>query len=497
MNTRKFLILPFILACLFGSSLAQFVNVQDARSVAEGWVQLIIHHKGTWGKSENAFVGQVAPIKRIDRTLGYFCSVSPSGYVIVPLRMELPPVKAYSTTGFFDPELDEGMTDIVKLSLEEAVDYIEEELGPIEDPRVGPMLHALGVDHRPNWTALATRGWDRMNYQQGDTLLSTIWHQGDPYNLACPPPPGGDDCPDPHCAVGCGPLAMCQIMRHWSWPPYGEPPYTDPYYWWLMPDAIFTSSPPAQISAVAEICSEAGDAIEADYCSGSGDAACATSSTLQAAEDGFYNPFYFHGDLHIVAREDYYPDEWFNLIKAQMNQNRPTYYYIENHFIVCDGWQEIGFPVIQQYHMNYGWAGWVPSGPEWAGITNSNTWYTLDNLPGSDPDIHKMIIDIYPNVSLGNTLSGNYPVNNSVMPIHFRYFDQDAAGAGATFEPGQYLHFLRGVSVTCVSAIGPIEFEGNPFTDPTLLFSGGDLTRGIEIHRGSMKLQLNGGIRIY
>ena len=63
-------------------------------------------------------------------------------------------------------------------------------------------------------------------------------------------------------------------------------------------------------------------------------------------------------------------------------------YYITYHAIACDGWREIGDPVVKQYHMNYGWGG------------SHNAWYTLDNLycpwEGCDYMNESMVRNIIP-----------------------------------------------------------------------------------------------------
>jgi hypothetical protein len=176
---------------------------------------------------------------------------------------------------------------------------------------------------------------------------------------------------------------------------------------------------------------------------------------------------------------------WFNAIKIQLNANRPILYEIPQHFVVIDGWQEIGSPVVQQIHVVYG-----------AGGSNDN-WYTLDyNIPGTDPNWQweKMIINTVPAQALGSSLSGVYSRNDS---FPYRYFDQDATGDSATFLSGQNLQFLHNISVTCPSTSGgSIRFNGSG-TLNTRLFTRGDTSRGALIRNGAIKLGRNGSIKFH
>jgi len=230
------------------------------------------------------------------------------------------------------------------------------------------------------------------------------------------------------------------------------------------------------------------------YCGGSG---CASRASHSDMRDAFADNFQYSTSVNVRERNDFTAVEWFERIKSDLSANRPLQYGVPGHSIVTDGWQEIGATPIRQYHMNYGWAGWVPSpgdgayNPDWDSYTNSNWWYTLDCLPGSNEDSEDIIEDIYPATSLGPSISGTY--NCTLFP--FRYFDRDATGSSAIFSSGQFLQFLEHVVVTCTSTTGgSIEFHGSE-TDSTRLFTKGDPSVGICITGGTLKLSQSGSIR--
>jgi hypothetical protein len=454
------------------------VTMDDVLILANSWVDLIIQNKGSWGGSETATVEGVQEFKRVDRVLGYFCRVRPQGYIVVSLRRELVPVKAYSETSDLDPHLDEGMADLIKSGMERVLNYIEGQLGPLETVRTEELEAIIDVNYQPTWQELR-RGGLKINYQEGDILLTSSWHQGDPYNQDCPAPPGGDDCTAPRCVVGCVATAGAQVMRYWNWPPYGVgSPYNDTYDWPNMPDRCFTWSPQVEIDAVAELSHEVGVAVGMDYCGGPG---CQSGAYTWDMEGVYENQYRYSTSCVKRDRNDYTAVDWFNRLKSQFNLNRPVHYRVEGHSIVGDGWQEIGTPTLRQYHMNYGWDNW------------RNDWYSLDSLYLGGIDEEYILENIYPAQALGSWLSGTY----TRQSFPYRYFDRDVTGSSATFESGQRLQFLPNIRVECTSTTGgSIRFYGSS-SYHTRLFTRGDQSRGVRIYAGAIKLNRYGGIKFY
>jgi hypothetical protein len=477
---------------------AKIATKDEALTVANNWINIIIELKGDWDGAETAMVEEVQEFKRGRRVLGYFCRVHPKGYIVVSLRKELAPVKFYSATSAVDPEAEEGMADLIKDSMERILDSIEQQFGPIESVRTQDLQSILEIDYRKSWDELGSdvetfkaeleSGVIAMNYQQGQELLTSSWHQGDPYNQDCPAPSPGDDCTAARCPVGCSATAGSQIMRHWAWPPYGVSPYNDTYDWVMMPDTIATTSPQTRIDAVAELCHEMGVAAGMNYCVGG---TCQSSAGLFNSMTALTDNFRYSSLASREERRLYSSTAaWYNTIKTQLNLNRPVLYEIPGHAIVVDGWQEIGSPTVQEVHVNFGWGG------------NSDGWYTLDyDIPGSDPNWQweKIIINTVPDVALGSSLSGTYSRNAS---FPYRYFDRDATGNSATFAEGQNLQFLPRSMARCTSSTGGyIRFVGTS-SSGTRLFSikGTAATArvaGARIYNGGMRFYKNGGVRFH
>lgn len=408
----------------------------------------------------------------------------PKGYIIVSLRKELAPVKVCSETSDLEPASEEGMSQLIKDCMERIINRIEKEVGPIHSARTQDVSKILEVDYSTSWAQLnknadifekeLSSGVTKMNYQEGEILLTTRWHQGDPYNRDCPAPSAGDDCTESRCLVGCVATAAAQIMRYWHWPPYGTGRgYDDPYDWVNMPDEVGGTSPTAQINAVAELCHEIGIAVGMDYCGGDD---CQSSIPTENIEPVYEGPYRYSDSCCKLDRDDYTAEGWFNEVKIQLNNNQPIQYKVVGHSIVADGWRVMGSAM--QYHMNYGW-------------NDSHTaWYTIDTLHLGDPDEEYMMVNIFPGVSLRHSLSGTY-LQWPFFP--YRYFNQDTSGSSATFSAGQYLQFLPNIVVT---STGTIKFVGATSFE-SRLFTRGDTSTGIRIDNGGISMYSGGKMKLY
>ena len=477
------------------------VSHEEARAVAENWIALIIHHQGNWGGALAAHVREVAELRHGGRVVGYLSRIAPHGFVATSLRRELEPVKAYSTTSDMGEDDGQGMADVIKGGMARILEAVEGKLGPIAAAEGRDLESILEINYRPVWdelggspSAFAMRlasGEAVPRYAGGRVLLTSSWHQNDPYNRWCPALVGSQACN--HAVVGCIATAGAQIMRYWNWPPYGEgSPYNDWYDWNLMPDTLTVDSFTRQVDAVAELCMEVGVAAGMDY-------GCSESSAWLADKpgrdmlDAYEDHFRYHDGANMVSRGSTFASQWFNLIKADINQDRPIQYAIKTsslfggHSMVCDGWQEVGS--TRQYHMNYGWGPSVKCDGH-----ACDWWYTLDALYHSDDRrLEMMLLGIRPETALGSTVSGAY----APAAFPYRYFDRNATGINASFDAGHFLQFLPGVKVTCRGmGYDKIQFRGWSNAN-SRLFTRGDSGAGVRIYSGHIYLFGGGSIKLH
>ena len=533
---KSILSLLLILVMIYGAAgsvMAQQTTEDDALAVATNWITAIIAKKGSWGTSKTAEIEAITDFSRNGCQVGYFCKVSPKGFIVISLRKEMAPVKVYSATSDLNPLSEEGMVDLLKGNMERILTKVQE--AERQNRKISGSSSSLDdlleIDYRPAWESLErgnfktltavptpvtpqqtlgqvealadniSSGEDGLNYQEGDVLLTSDWDQVAPYNNDCP----DLDCDSPsneRALVGCVATAGAQIMRYWNWPPYGEGSstsggetvsHTDSYDWPNMPDDATTASPAAEQAAVAELSHEVGVAVGMNYgCSagGSDDGGSwsNTSDMENVYQDHFRYSSTFNGSGAVVRhRSDYTATTWFNLMKAGFEMNRPVQYRIYKHSIVGDGWQTVA--TINQYHMNYGWTS-----------AGTDVWYTVDTLTSGaagdplDPEGQEYLIEqIIPSTYL-TSLSGTFPKEN----FRYRYFYRDTAGTNGIFRGGQYLQFLQEVVIECTG--GTVKFE-NSTNNNTRLFSRGDLSHGIYMPYSAtdaaIKLYPGGGIKIH
>lgn len=467
---------------LLTESRAQTMQPADAGMMAGKWIQMVIDKDGSWGGYENAVPGPIQEFLHNGRLIGYYCKVEPVGYIVFSLRKELAPVKAWSYSCNINPEDEAGITSVIKTCMTRIIDTVESRFGNLENVSLADMDMMTEIDYRPVWDlidgyipgSIEKKNEVTDNYQEGQVLLTSDWHQFDPYNNNCPYL-GCTTTGNGRALVGCVATAGAQIMKYWSWPPYGVgSPFNDPYDWANMEDVVTTSSPAAQQAAVAELNAEVGLAVSMDYgCSSSG------AYTYDMVWVYTFN-YAYHNSCTSTNRTSHSASGWFDLIKWNMNANRPIQYRIPGHSIVCDGWRETGNPVVKQYHMNYGWVG-----------TGADTWYTLDALQGGNPAEEYMVLYIVPLTALGANLSGTYAA--STFP--YRYFDLDASGSSATFNSGQLLQILPGLTIRGYSSSNYVKFYGSSGLH-TRIFTEGDLSEGILIQNGAVRLHNNGSIKL-
>ena len=473
-----FLVVGFFDNIAFG----QLTNKEEASQIANNWIHIVIDTYGQWGDEKDAVVQPVREFKSNGRLIGYFCPVNPKGFIVISLRKELAPVKAYSDKFDLNPLDETGMTDLIKTCMIRLIDTIESRFGNIESINTSDLTGIVEIDYRQNWeyikdykpAMIRKNPSPADNYQEGDILTTSIWHQGPPYNMECPYM-GCTTTSNGRALVGCVATAGAQIMKYWSWPPYGVGTgYNDTYDWPNMHDNVTTSSPLLEQAAVGELNHEIGVAVGMTY-------GCSASSANTWDMVGVYtNHYRYQSSCLTTFRILFSALTWFDQIKAQLNVNRPIQYRIPGHSIVCDGWQEIGSPVTRQYHMNYGWA------------NGATTWYTLDALLGGNPSEEYMVLNIIPVHTLGSSLSGTYPAPS----FPYRYFNLDASGSNATFNSGQLLQSLPGLTIKGTGTSTYIKFYGSSGLY-TRIFTDGDQSEGIVIKGGTIRLRSSGSSKLY
>ncbi len=385
---------------------AETATQAEMELICRNWLSYMVYQRETWAGKTRPEIVDVHEITEGDTLLALCFSISPCGFVVVPILKELPPIKAYSQEHMLDVNQRVGFPQLLREVLLHRIRLYAKIYGSLNvaQPPVGDVL--LGREHRMRWdqflrseqefeTALAQGKFSSLT--QAGPLLSTSWHQGSPYNDSCPMGDGG------RCVVGCVATAAAQILKYWNWPRCGTGSYSytwngdqscggnvggetlsatfsDEYDWQNMPDSCDSGCASGDSAALAELCYEVGVAFQMDY------GACGSGAWTAMALTVFPVFFRYSSFIDKENRSNHMASQWFSIIQTEINSGRPMQYRIHGHSIVCDGWR---YGTGQsEYHLNYGWGG-----PHTA-------WFTIDNIycpwPGCDPLVEYMIRYIMP-----------------------------------------------------------------------------------------------------
>ncbi|MDD3686878.1 MAG: C10 family peptidase [Bacteroidales bacterium] len=325
------------------------------------------------------------------------------GYVIVSSDDKIKPILAYSFEGGFNHDnMAPAQKEFLKY-FEDCISYVE-----ANEYEVSEKITA-------EWEELISY-YPGKAYQQKTTspnLLENInWNQGWPYNAQCPADEEATYT-NGHVPVGCVATAMLQVMKYYNWPPSGEGsktysyPSSWPYYWtYGTLSANFGTSTYDWYSipnaASSYVNTELGKinyhaAVSVSMAFGPDGSGSQTDKIVTALETYFK----YSTSCQYVSKSSYTETNWKNLIKAQIDAEKPVVYSgsstTTGHAWNCDGYQDDSF------HMNWGWGG--------AG----NGYYTLDNLtstatPGGPENNFNqgqdMVINIYPQSGYPGYCSG-------------------------------------------------------------------------------------------
>ena len=357
----------------------------EMRQVCRNWLAQSVIDRGSWDKSAAPEIVAENGIFDGDRLLAKYYTISPNGFVLVPALKEMRPIKAYSESYVLDEKQEGGFLQLIREILSERMNLYIAKYGSLDATQSPGDEPLFAVSQRQLWdiytleTAdfLSTRSFDKSTMEEAGPLLTSSWHQRSPYNDLCPWGDGG------RTVVGCVATATSQILNYWQWPPSGvgehtytwagdnscdgDTPaqdlyadYSDTYDWAHIIDSCDDGCLPSDSAALAELCYETGVAFNMDY------GACGSGANTASAVMVFPTYFKYSLEAKKEDRTDYDLPGWYNLIKSEIDQNRPMQYRINMHSIVCDGYRDNSGQY--EYHMNYGWGG------------SFTTWFVLDSL---------------------------------------------------------------------------------------------------------------------
>ncbi len=278
------------------------------------------------------------------------------GFIVVAGDDGSYPILGYSTGTDFNPD---SLNPAVRKWLENYSDQIRY---IIQNELPSP------PEVRQQWDALVN-GQELKSLssvQSAGPLCLTQWSQSPYYNQLCP----YDNQARDRTVTGCVATAMAQIMKFWNHPAQGEGFHSynhenygtlsanfggEKYNWTSMPNKVSTTN-----TSVASLMYHCGISVDMHYgvgsAGGSGAYVITAASPVQhCSEYALENYFGFDNSLEGVQRQSYTDQSWINLLKTELNADRPVLYAGfgsgGGHCFVCDGYNG------EYFHMNWGWGG--------------------------------------------------------------------------------------------------------------------------------------------
>ncbi len=421
-----FLTLVFTLA-LAATISATTATLEEMTRVCDNWLTYMVLHKGAWAGSTTPAISSVQEIKINDTLVARYFAINPSGFMIVPALKEMPPILACSEESQMNLDDPDGAPAMLKEVLTDRSRRFASIYGSMEasQPDTGDVF--MDRAQRQTWNIFQK---DESQFKGEMTakklvpmaelgpLLTSSWHQSDPYNLFCPPGDGGK------CVVGCVATAAAQIMVYHKWPlaATGTRSYwwggdgscggstsgqmlngdfNHSYDWANMRDNCGGGCTSAERNAVALLSSDVGLAFAMDY------GRCGSGAYTSDVVWVFPEYFRYYNHILELNRSGTSLRAWSDSIRIEIENNRPIQYKISRHSIVLDGWRQLD--LLYQVHMNYGWGG------------SQTLWYTIDQLyctwDGCSQWIEQMYTHIEPDRGVFFTADTTWGMQP--LPINF------------------------------------------------------------------------------
>lgn len=345
----KKLVLALSLIIFFGNSFSQNVSVSQstAETIALNYIKAV-------DKSNSTYTIETITTKTTDdgTILYYVINFKNNGFVIVAGDKRIDPIIAYSTENKYII----GKVDACETFMNACERNIADVINSNEI--VSETVNA-------NWDNIY-KGKIRKEDNTGIKLLTSQWNQDKYYNALCPYIYENEKALsgyDNHVPNGCVAVAMAQIIYYHRYPQsgFGNSSYKS-NYGRLRADyanTIYDYDAMADVAtgysdALARLIYHCGVSVEMDYDpEGSGTQSSEVPSALKGR-------FLYNG-ADLKSKSGYSDDEWFNMIKTDIDNGLPIYYSAHTggtethagHAFICDGYDN-----TKKIHINWGWGGY-------------------------------------------------------------------------------------------------------------------------------------------
>ncbi|MBI4582064.1 MAG: C10 family peptidase, partial [Planctomycetes bacterium] len=331
-------------------------------------------------------LGEAKGLLAADGTLvAYQFPLPAGGSLVIAADDSLPCVLFSSRTNAFEPDAAPVVKAIWDHFCQMAVQAgqatrpgpVHGSWSALETAAAGTTSRRPGRDREG--TSTASNAFDPTGPDRRGPLLRTRWHQLAPYNDQAPPLWNNASQSWMRVPAGCTPVALAQLLRFWQHPRQGNSSHCYQWYngiqpislcadfdattydWLNMPEAAFTSDPPAWQEAVALLNYQCGVAVETSYDPAGSSAFARPQPPVQY--------FGYQPTPIELPRSAFSADEWLEIIAEQIDAGWPVWAEVSlavvAHTLVADGYDR----PLRMLYLNLGLGG------------GTNAWYAVDAFP--------------------------------------------------------------------------------------------------------------------
>ena len=379
-NIKYAIVIALALCLVLIDTFAQEEGSQSNKVTIEEASRVAVNFARIQNRSD-ASITEIRYDKIGDTVCLYNVYLSDRRWILVSASKSTVPVLAYGSMSLNTTDVPEAYVDLLEWYKKEVCRLLQ--------------LDVCLNEHMAQWNSLLD-SVASPRYEPGGKILSDVsgselaWGQSYNNDGGCVPS-YNQDCLDMNCTdcdkvpVGCAAVAMGQIMWYWQWPKASS--YRT-YHWMLMPRRLHNGDFVSGV-LISKLLKDCGDACNTFYllCAGS-------AATIGNIEDAMNGEFaYGSVKMHEKITWSTTSLAWEELIKSEIDNNRPVLYYGDNsivtngHYFVVDGYSSNDYYL---FHLNFGHRGYC------------NSFFYLGNIhEGGDSYCHhqKAITGISPTYS--------------------------------------------------------------------------------------------------
>ena len=371
-----------LLVLLFGLAFSSFIDSNKSDLVARNLIK-------QFSEKSDVRIKNYELISEDNNDLIYIYHLEPQGFIIISADSRSFPYLGYS----FDNNLSiNNIPNNFSFILNNYKKNIKDNINN------NTRLNSDIIENE--WTNLLQENYNSTNFRNVSPLLDSEWAQSGSWN-------NGLEFTNSNIPVGCVAVSMSQIMYYWSYPLQGSGfnSYNDDNFGQIevnFETAYYDYDNMADLyatSASQQLLYHTGASVNMNYdFSGSG---AQVHGIYPSAEFALENYFSYSSDIEAVFLEDYTQTEFRNIIKNELDNNRPILYsgYENLEYDGGHAWNVDGYNG-NNIHCNWGWGG------------SSNGYFNLTTMGGFEA-YQTALINIIPETLTSPMALFEYEINDN------------------------------------------------------------------------------------